>query len=1408
METSSQNVTVCVRVRPINERERKLDTSCVISMSGNQTTIDNHRGRAHSFFYDQSFNSMDRDSPEYASQDVIFGQIGMPLLDRCLEGYNCCLFAYGQTSSGKSYSMMGSIAEPGVTPRFCAELFSRIDAWEAEDPSIRFKVEVSYFEIYSERIYDLLLPEIRSNKSKLKVREHPILGPYVENLTAYAATCFEDIDSWISLGDTHRATASTNMNMTSSRSHAVFAITVTQIQTVEDDELSKVSRVNLVDLAGSERSDAAGTSGLRLREGSAINKSLHTLGKVISLLSERQDTKKNIFIPYRDSVLTWILKESLGGNAKTTMLATVSPAIENYDESLSTLRYAHEARSIVNDARVNEDPTTKLIRELRSEIELLRSRYGMAKGEQAALLELQELKEKLNASHRLMEDFNRSWEEKLQMTKRMQDENIREMESQGVARDLRKIDNRQPNLVNLNEDPQLSEMLIYILKTGVTMIGCGEGADVQLGGALVQNRHATITCGDTITLRTIGDAAAFVNGSQCMPEVEIELHHGDRIVIASSHYFRLNVPRTTDRKSDGLETTRDYKYARDELERVQTARIEAEIEAEYRAKMDGLEQAHNSAQQRLLQQQADYETKLKVLEQSQAEIVAAERLRAQESLRLATQSERDRAMKAIEERSRELLDKHLQDQAVLDAEKEKSRLQLEEEAAIKNTIIRQLEDEKRKIEADVASLKDVSLRRKQAREELLNLTSNSSSKLLVDAKKGEWLRVSVLIKEANAISVGLNQNTVFQRIDSYHDEKEAQIRLINTLLNIETTWSLEKFEARLEQMREIYYAAEKKDLFAIGEAVRTLFYDPNDDWQQELDITSTPLLRAQVLRNHMMSRRHTTYDVTPSPNPEPTTPVSRKYSEFTPRSPLVEGAKGRRMTAVTVHPTTLPPPEIALQSPAKKAAPVVAPKPPKATSVAHLCSEYLKNSLALLNREVMGTPVNDIVDALSSLKAAVGSIYSLHAASQKEAPMIFVERGTVRDASLSATMSTQLLCTTVQAYRREYAKSEALEDLVTRLANVTATTASNLVKLFKGLEGGIENMVTFAHSEIMVNISSISSLAGELAVATQKTTEEVEEGGEVDDEYVKRQEQQAESTRISRMVTDDSLDSSRTIDDDILMAFQRGTFNHVERSMENYAKEMKTRFEEVQSMTERVSSKSNLNSEVLHDTSIVIQRASEVLATAHKLQAALADRMTSSSAETAKITYYRKTFTKARGCINEVNELADATALLTDSCARAVAGDSDIEQVMSNVKNLKTSITQLLTETKVKFTSQSQDHYEIFDDLQQQGSESFKMIKELSTKCDTYSSSDQARSRRANWSRAISATKKPTFSKSPSSQSESASKGSPGSVRRKFLVLEQQANILRLQKEIEAAQKELASLNQKAYSANDATTYI
>lgn len=205
------------------------------------------------------------------------------MLVHAFEGYNVCIFAYGQTGSGKSYTMMGTKDEEGIIPKICRKLFEKICD---SDPGTMFSVEVSYFEIYCERVRDLLNPQ--SQNTSLRVREHPLLGPYVEDLSKLAVTSYEDIHQLMDEGNKSRTVAATNMNETSSRSHAVFTIIFTQKRndTLTGLDTEKVSKISLVDLAGSERADSTGAQGTRLKEGANINKSLTTLGKVISGLAE------------------------------------------------------------------------------------------------------------------------------------------------------------------------------------------------------------------------------------------------------------------------------------------------------------------------------------------------------------------------------------------------------------------------------------------------------------------------------------------------------------------------------------------------------------------------------------------------------------------------------------------------------------------------------------------------------------------------------------------------------------------------------------------------------------------------------------------------------------------------------------------------------------------------------------------------------------------------------------------------------------------------------------------------------------------------------------------------------------------------------------------------------------------
>uniref|UniRef100_A0A671LF42 Kinesin-like protein KIF13A n=1 Tax=Sinocyclocheilus anshuiensis TaxID=1608454 RepID=A0A671LF42_9TELE len=471
---SDTKVKVAVRVRPMNRREIELSTKCVVEMEENQTIL--HPPPSNVFAFDHCFWSMDESNiPKYAGQEVVFKCLGEGILENAFQGYNACIFAYGQTGSGKSFSMMGNGEQPGLIPRLCCSLFERVSRDQNQTHS--FKVEVSYMEIYNEKVRDLLDP--KGSRQSLKVREHKVLGPYVDGLSQLAVMNFEDIESLMSEGNKSRTVAATNMNEESSRSHAVFSVIVTQtlydLQSGNSGE--KVSKISLVDLAGSERVSKTGAAGERLKEGSNINKSLTTLGCVISALADQSAGKgKSKFVPYRDSVLTWLLKDNLGGNSKTAMIATISPAADNYEETLSTLRYADRAKRIVNHAVVNEDPNARIIRELREEVEKLKVQLS-----QAESLKAPELQEKLQESEKLIQEMTVTWEEKLRKTEEIAQDRQKQLESMGISLESSgiKVGEDKCFLVNLNADPALNELLVYYLKN--------IGRYIDIGGFLLPN---------------------------------------------------------------------------------------------------------------------------------------------------------------------------------------------------------------------------------------------------------------------------------------------------------------------------------------------------------------------------------------------------------------------------------------------------------------------------------------------------------------------------------------------------------------------------------------------------------------------------------------------------------------------------------------------------------------------------------------------------------------------------------------------------------------------------------------------------------------------------------------------------------------------------------------------------------
>ncbi|XP_068447755.1 kinesin-like protein KIF1A isoform X22 [Clinocottus analis] len=671
------SVKVAVRVRPFNSREIGKDSKCIIQMSGNTTTIVNPKQTKDNKSFNFDYSYWSHTSPEdinYASQVQVYKDIGEEMLLHAFEGYNVCIFAYGQTGSGKSYTMMGKQDvkdQQGIIPLLCEDLFTKFN--DNAGNSMSYSVEVSYMEIYCERVRDLLNPK---NKGNLRVREHPLMGPYVEDLSKLAVTSYNDIQDLMDSGNKARTVAATNMNETSSRSHAVFNIIFTQKRHDADTENTseKVSKISLVDLAGSERADSTGAKGTRLKEGANINKSLTTLGKVISALAEvdsglnKNKKKKKVenHIPYRDSVLTWLLRENLGGNSRTAMVAALSPADINYDETLSTLRYADRAKQIRCNAVINEDPSNRLVRELKEEVSRLKdllcsqglgdiidmtnAMTGMSPSPSLSALSSrvgsiaslhdrimfspgsEEAIERLKETEKIIAELNETWEEKLRRTEAIRMEREALLAEMGVA--MREdggtvgvfSPKKTPHLVNLNEDPLMSECLLYYIKDGMTRVGRVDASsrqDIVLSGHFIKDEHCTFTSStgptrEIVVLEPCEGAETYVNGKRVTePTV---LKSGNRIILGKSHVFRFNHPvqaRAERERTPCAETPAepvDWAFAQRELLDKQGIDMKQEMEQRLQELEDQYRKEREEANNLLEQQRLDYESKLEALQ--------------------------------------------------------------------------------------------------------------------------------------------------------------------------------------------------------------------------------------------------------------------------------------------------------------------------------------------------------------------------------------------------------------------------------------------------------------------------------------------------------------------------------------------------------------------------------------------------------------------------------------------------------------------------------------------------------------------------------------------------------------------------------------------------------------------------
>lgn len=456
-----------VRCRPMNEKEKAAKFERVVSVDVKlgQIIVRNPREAAANehpkvFTYDSVY---DWNSKQIDLYDETF----RPLVDSVLLGFNGTIFAYGQTGTGKTYTMEGVRNDPerrGVIPNSFEHVFTHISRSQNQ----QYLVRASYLEIYQEEIKDLLS---KDQTRRLELRERPDTGVYVKDLSSFVTKSVREIEHVMNVGNQNRSVGATNMNEHSSRSHAIFVITVECSELgVDGENHIRVGKLNLVDLAGSERQTKTGAQGERLKEATKINLSLSALGNVISSLVDGRSSH----IPYRDSKLTRLLQDSLGGNARTVMVANIGPASYNLEETLTTLRYSNRAKNIKNKPRINEDPKDALLREFQEEIarlkEQLEKRSGKKKrrrrrrggeGSDGEDLEEGETEEDEEEGED-KGDYWREQQEKLESERKA----IMEDHSLVAEEKLRLLKEKEKKMEDLKREKDAGEMLSAKVKVG------------------------------------------------------------------------------------------------------------------------------------------------------------------------------------------------------------------------------------------------------------------------------------------------------------------------------------------------------------------------------------------------------------------------------------------------------------------------------------------------------------------------------------------------------------------------------------------------------------------------------------------------------------------------------------------------------------------------------------------------------------------------------------------------------------------------------------------------------------------------------------------------------------------------------------------------------------------------------
>mmetsp|Transcript_115556 Transcript_115556/g.327465 ORF Transcript_115556/g.327465 Transcript_115556/m.327465 type:complete len:1101 (-) Transcript_115556:158-3460(-) len=806
------SVMVGVRIRPFNDREKNLNAKLCVAMEGPKTILQpvDVEDEEKTFAFDASFWSHDgfedddrgysRALPgsSYADQAQVFGVFGKTVLANAWAGYHCCLFAYGQTGAGKSYSMVGYGENKGIVPMACEEIFSRIAS--NQDPSITYEVTVSMVEIYNEQVQDLLVSPKDRPKKGLEIRESQQLGIYIDGVRKRAVDSYAAIESVMDEGTENRTVGSTLMNATSSRAHTVISIELRQVSKAGGQQGCKLSLIKLVDLAGSEKAGQTGASGDRLKEGCAINKSLSALGNVIEKLADQASGKgkPGAIIPYRDSKLTRLLQNALGGSSKTIMICAISPASSNHEETLSTLRYADRAKRIKNSAVVNENPQDQMIRQLREENMKLRSLIDNAApsasggGEEAAAQEaLADKQAEVSALEQALAEMQKSFQDRLSDARR---ETVKKKKQKEESLDL-------PHIANLNEDQLLTNKLRFAFPIGEARIGrsAAEGPQPQvaLAGPGIHEEHATVvnTDGACVLSPASDEAAAstFVNGDSLEGgKGGTTLAHGDRVAFGQCIF--VFVDPAAGSAAELLKSGKvDYAMARKELlhhqggvsgpseqELEENRAMAEELERRVREAEEAKARAKSEAEARLHEREEEFQRQLELKQQEwerekeeqQAQTVASDQAAVAEHAR-----ELERLQREFEERQKQAEEEN--NRRIKDLEKRAQKAATEEEDH------RQHEHCMQKLEEDL-------------------------------------MFVMPLVKEANLICAELQRNRRLETKMHCELSKKGARGSVNVTAAVFEgdvqlfEWTPETLENRVYLLRELLHQAEEEGLEAVS----------------------------------------------------------------------------------------------------------------------------------------------------------------------------------------------------------------------------------------------------------------------------------------------------------------------------------------------------------------------------------------------------------------------------------------------------------------------------------------------------------------------------------------------------------------------------------------------------------------